>query len=135
MAPPGSALAWPPNCASATSASQRDWGYAGDYVRAMWAMLQQDQPADFVVATGVAHTVRDVCEVAFARVGLDYSAHVVADPAFYRPAEVDHLLGDASLARSVLGWEPRVDFRGLVEMMVDADVARLSSAKASSGPD
>jgi GDPmannose 4,6-dehydratase len=107
--------------------AQRDWGYAGDYVRAMWAMLQQDEPSDFVVATGVAHSVRELCEVAFKRVGLDYERHVVGDPAFYRPAEVDHLLGDAGRARAVLGWAPEVDFRGLVEMMVDADVARLRS--------
>jgi len=107
--------------------AQRDWGYAGDYVRAMWAMLQQDEPSDFVVATGVAHSVRELCQLAFARVGLDYERHVVVDPSFYRPAEVDHLLGDASRARAMLGWAPEVDFRGLVEMMVDADVARLRS--------
>jgi len=107
--------------------AQRDWGYAGDYVRAIWAMLQQDEPSDFVVATGVAHSVRELCEVAFARVGLDYERHVVVDQEYLRPAEVDHLLGDASRARAILGWAPEVDFRGLVEMMVDADVARLRS--------
>jgi GDPmannose 4,6-dehydratase len=110
--------------------AQRDWGYAGDYVRAMWAMLQQREPSDFVVATGVAHSVRELCEVAFERVGLDYERHVVDDPGFYRPAEVDHLLGDASRARAILGWTPEVDFRGLVEMMVDADVARLRGGLA-----
>jgi len=111
--------------------AQRDWGYAGDYVRAMWAMLQQEEPSDFVVATGVAHSVRELCSLAFARVGLDYERHVVVDHAFYRPAEVDHLLGDAGRARSVLGWAPEVDFRALVEMMVDADVARLRTGIAS----
>jgi GDPmannose 4,6-dehydratase len=114
--------------------AQRDWGYAGDYVRAMWAMLQQDEPSDFVVATGVAHSVRELCEVAFERVGLDYERHVVDDPGFYRPAEVDHLLGDAARARAVLGWAPDVDFRRLVEMMVDADVARLRSGITSPVP-
>jgi len=114
--------------------AQRDWGYAGDYVRAMWAMLQQREPSDFVVATGVAHSVRELCEVAFERVGLDYERHVVDDPGFYRPAEVDHLLGDAGRARAVLGWVPEVDFRGLVEMMVDADVARLRSGITSPVP-
>jgi GDPmannose 4,6-dehydratase len=107
--------------------AHRDWGYAGDYVRAIWAMLQQDEPSDFVVATGVAHSVRELCEAAFGRVGLDYERHVVLDPAYNRPAEVDHLIGDASRARSILGWAPEVDFRGLVEMMVDSDLARLRS--------
>jgi GDPmannose 4,6-dehydratase len=114
--------------------AQRDWGYAGDYVRAMWAMLQQDEPSDFVVATGVAHSVRDLCQIVFERVGLDYERHVVDDPGFYRPAEVDHLLGDAARARAVLGWAPDVDFRRLVEMMVDADVARLRSGITSPVP-
>jgi len=107
--------------------AHRDWGYAGDYVRAIWAMLQLDEPSDFVVATGVAHSVRELCEVAFGRVGLDYERHVVIDPTYNRPAEVDHLIGDASRARSILGWAPDVDFRGLVEMMVDSDLARLRS--------
>jgi GDPmannose 4,6-dehydratase len=107
--------------------AERDWGYAGDYVEAMWLMLQQPEPSDFVVASGIAHSVRDVCEIAFRRVGLDYRDHVVVDPAFFRPAEVDHLLGDPTRARTVLGWEPKVDFQGLVEMMVDADLARLRS--------
>ncbi len=107
--------------------AERDWGFAGDYVRAMWAMLQQAEPTDFVVATGVAHSVREVCEVAFGRLGLDYQRYLVIDPELYRPAEVDHLLGDASRARSILGWTPEVDFQALIEMMVDADLARLQA--------
>jgi GDPmannose 4,6-dehydratase len=107
--------------------AHRDWGFAGDYVRAMWMMLQQDQPDDYVVATGVAHSVRDLVEIAFARVGLDWRKHVTQDPKLIRPAEVDHLIGDASKARAALGWAPTVDFKGLVEMMVDADLARLRS--------
>jgi GDPmannose 4,6-dehydratase len=107
--------------------AQRDWGYAGDYMRAVWAMLQQEQPSDFVVATGIAHSVRELCQVAFERVGLDYERHVIADPGLYRPAEVDHLLGDASRAQAVLGWTPEVSFQELIEMMVDADLARLRS--------
>jgi GDPmannose 4,6-dehydratase len=104
----------------------RDWGFAGDYVKAMWLMLQQDSPDDYVVATGVAHSVRDLVQEAFAHVGLDWQKYVKVDPRFLRPAEVDHLIGDASKARKVLGWEPSVDFRGLVGMMVDADIERLS---------
>jgi GDPmannose 4,6-dehydratase len=104
--------------------AERDWGFAGDYVRAMWLMLQQPEPGDYVVATGVAHSVREMCEIAFRRVGLDYREHVKANPAFNRPAEVDHLRGDATRARTVLGWEPSVDFEALITMMVDADVAR-----------
>ena len=107
--------------------AQRDWGYAGDYVRAMWAMLQQDEPSDFVVATGVAHSVRELCRIAFERVGLDYQRYVLVDREFYRPAEVDRLLGDASHIRAVLGWSPEVDFHGLIDMMVDADLARLKA--------
>jgi GDPmannose 4,6-dehydratase len=107
--------------------ARRDWGFAGDYVRAMWLMLQQDRAEDFVVATGESHSVRDLVETAFSHVGLDWQQHVRVDPAFLRPAEVDHLIGDAAKARRVLGWEPRVDFRGLVRMMVDADIARLSA--------
>jgi GDPmannose 4,6-dehydratase len=106
--------------------AERDWGFAGDYVRAMWMMLQQDGPEDFVVASGTAHSVRDLCEIAFRRVGLDYQDHVVVDPTLFRPAEVDHLRGDASRAREILGWAPDVDFAGLVEMMVDADMDRLA---------
>jgi GDPmannose 4,6-dehydratase len=106
--------------------AKRDWGFAGDYVEAMWLMLQQDSPDDFVIATGETHTVREFCELAFGRVGLDYQQYVKVDERFIRPAEVDLLLGDPSKAKNVLGWEPRVSFQGLVEMMVDADMARLS---------
>ena len=108
--------------------AQRDWGFAGDYVRAMWLMLQQDQPDDYVISTGISHSVKELVEISFARVGLDWQKHVVLDPAFLRPAEVDHLLGDCSKAKRVLKWEPKVDFKQLIEMMVDADVARLSVA-------
>jgi GDPmannose 4,6-dehydratase len=108
--------------------AQRDWGYAGDYVRAMWQMLQQDQPDDYVIATGISHSVRELVEIAFARAGLDWQKFVKVDPALLRPAEVDHLLGDASKARKALGWKPQVDFKQLVEMMVDADIERLSAA-------
>jgi GDPmannose 4,6-dehydratase len=102
--------------------AQRDWGFAGDYVEAMWLMLQQPTPDDYVIATGETHSVRELCEVAFARVGLDWSQHVVVDKTHVRPAEVDYLIGDAGKARRVLGWAPKVSFRNLVEMMVDADV-------------
>ena len=105
--------------------AKRDWGFAGDYVRAMWLMLQADKPDDYVIATGATHTVRELCEVAFGHAGLDWQAHVTIDPRFIRPAEVDLLLGDATKARGALGWTPEVDFRGLVAMMVDADLARL----------
>ncbi len=105
--------------------SCRDWGFAGDYVRAMWLMLQQETPGDFVIATGVAHSVREFCEVAFGHLGLDYTRYVRQDPRFMRPAEVDHLIGDATKARAVLNWKPDVDFASLVRMMVDADLARL----------
>jgi GDPmannose 4,6-dehydratase len=108
--------------------AHRDWGFAGDYVNAMWLMLQQDQPEDYVVATGVSHSVRDLVELAFAHAGLDWTKHVYLDPALRRPAEVDHLLGDASRARNELGWEPTVGFEQLVAMMVDADLARVRSA-------
>jgi GDPmannose 4,6-dehydratase len=108
--------------------AQRDWGFAGDYVRAMWLMLQQDQPDDYVIATGVCHSVRELVEIAFARVGLDWQKYVRVDPALLRPAEVDHLLGDSSKARNALGWSPQVEFRQLIEMMVDADLQRLSAA-------
>ena len=104
--------------------ARRDWGYAGDYVEAMWLMLQQSRPDDYVIATGETHTVRELCEIAFARVGLRWQEHVVVDPKFVRPAEVDLLQGDASKAKRVLGWQPRVSFRQLVEIMVDADMAR-----------
>src|SRR5437667_9982047 len=110
--------------------AHRDWGFAGDYVRAMWQMLQQPRPDDYVIATGVSHSVRDLIQIACARVGLDWQKHVRVDPALLRPAEVEHLLGDASKARKDLGWTPSVDFRQLVEMMVDADLARLGASSA-----
>jgi GDPmannose 4,6-dehydratase len=110
--------------------ANRDWGFAGDYVRAMWLMLQQDRPVDYVIATGKTHTVGELVEVAFAHAGLDWRKFVVQDPALVRPAEVDLLIGDASKARRELGWEPTVQFEPLVRMMVDADLARLSGAKA-----
>ena len=106
--------------------AERDWGYAGDYVEAMWRMLQQETPGDFVVATGIAHSVKDLLEAAFSHVQLDWQEHVVIDPAFIRPAEVAHLLGDSAKARATLGWEPKVDFEALVRMMVDADIDRLN---------
>ena len=106
----------------------RDWGFAGDYVRAMWMMLQQDQADDYVIATGVSHSVRQLVETAFNHVGLDWQKYVRVDPAFLRPAEVDHLIGDASKAKRVLGWEPSVSFEGLVAMMVDSDIATLSGS-------
>jgi GDPmannose 4,6-dehydratase len=105
--------------------ARRDWGFAGDYVRAMWLMLQQEKADDYVVATGKSHSVQQLVEVAFDRVGLDWKKYVVQDPAFFRPAEVDHLIGDASKATSLLGWTPNVSFEQLVEMMVDADLERL----------
>src|SRR6266849_5647317 len=111
--------------------AQRDWGFAGDYVRAMWLMLQRDRPEDYVIATGVSHSVRDLIEIAFSRVGLDWQKHVRVDPALLRPAEVDHLLGDASKARTDLGWTPVVTFKQLIEMMVDEDLKRLSSRYAA----
>ncbi|RPJ78667.1 MAG: NAD-dependent epimerase/dehydratase family protein, partial [Acidobacteria bacterium] len=107
----------------------RDWGFAGDYVRAMWMMLQQERADDYVVATGVAHSVRDLVEVAFGHVGLDWQEHVRIDQKLLRPAEVDHLIGDASKARRALGWQPTVDFDGLVKMMVEADLGRLGAGR------
>ena len=112
--------------------AKRDWGFAGDYVRAMWLMLQQDDPSDYVIATGVEHSVQAFVDIAFAHVGLDAAKHVVIDQEFMRPAEVDHLVGDATKARGELGWEPRVSFQQLVEMMVDADLERLSGEPESS---
>ena len=105
--------------------SQRDWGFAGDYVEAMWLMLQQDHPDNYVIGTGETHPVREFCEIAFSHVGLDYKEYVVQDEKFYRPAEVDLLISDPSKARNVLKWEPSVSFKELVTMMVDADMARL----------
>jgi GDPmannose 4,6-dehydratase len=113
--------------------AKRDWGFAGDYVEAMWLMLQQDAPDDFVVATGETHTVRDCCRVAFAHVGLDYEQFVRIDPQFLRPAEVELLRGDASKAEQHLGWKPRTSFEQLVQMMVDADLGRLAEAARRQG--
>ena len=109
--------------------ARRDWGFAGDYVRAMWLMLQQDRADDYVIATGKSHSVRELVEVAFSRAGLDWREHVRTDPALLRPAEVDHLIGDPAKAETALGWRPGVDFEGLVRMMVDADLERLSGAR------
>jgi GDPmannose 4,6-dehydratase len=107
--------------------AKRDWGFAGEYVVATWLMLQQDEPRDYVIATGVQHSVREFVEAAFEHVGLEPDPYVVVDPELIRPAEVDELVGDSSRARAELGWEPRVSFRELVAMMVDADVARLAA--------
>ena len=106
--------------------AQRDWGFAGDYVDAMWRMLQQDQPDDSVVSTDETHSVREFCEVAFGHVGLDWAEHVVIDERFFRPAEVDLLVGDATHARTVLGWQPRTSFAELVRMMVEADLDNVA---------
>jgi GDPmannose 4,6-dehydratase len=106
--------------------ARRDWGFAGDYVRAMWLMLQQDTPDDYVVATNEDHSVRELVEIAFSHAGLDWERYVKVDERFMRPAEVDHLIGNPEKARRVLGWEPTVDFPALVRMMVDADLKRLS---------
>ena len=106
---------------------KRDWGFAGDYVKAMWLMLQRDEPSDYVVATGENHSVREFVEIAFAHAGLDPERHVVTDPKLVRPAEVDHLVGDASRARRELGWAPQMSFRELVEMMVDYDLAAVGA--------
>lgn len=110
--------------------ARRDWGFAGDYVRAMWMMLQQDQPDDYVIATGVQHSVKEFLEQAFAHVGLDWRNYVVTDPDLLRPAEVEHLMGDASKAREKLGWEPKVSFHELVQMMVDADLKHYQAQRA-----
>jgi GDPmannose 4,6-dehydratase len=109
--------------------AKRDWGFAGDYVDAMWRMLQQPEPDDYVVATNETHTVRELVEIAFGRVGLDYQKYVHIDPAFVRPAEVDLLIGDYAKAKTKLGWEPTVRFKQLVEMMVDADLERLKAGQ------
>jgi GDPmannose 4,6-dehydratase len=104
--------------------SKRDWGFAGDYVEVMWLMMQYKEPEDFVIATGESHSIRELCEVAFSRVGLDYKDYVKKDPKFYRPAEVDILIGDASKARKLLKWEPKIKFKELIEMMVDSDLEK-----------
>jgi GDPmannose 4,6-dehydratase len=111
--------------------AQRDWGYAGDYVEAMWRMLQQDQPDDYVIATGVKHSVRQFVELAFSHVGLKYEQYVEVDRALFRPADVNTLRGDSTKARQKLGWQPKVAFDELVRMMVDADLARLASSASS----
>jgi GDPmannose 4,6-dehydratase len=109
--------------------ARRDWGFAGDYVQAMWRMLQKDKAIDYVVATGKTHTVGELVEVAFGHAGLDWREFIVQDPALVRPAEVDLLIGDASLARKELGWEPTVQFEQLIRMMLEADLVRLSGNK------
>jgi GDPmannose 4,6-dehydratase len=111
--------------------ARRDWGFAGDYVEAMWMMLQQPKPQDYVIATGVTRSVRELLEVAFAHMGLDYRDYVEVDPALLRPAEVQHLHGDCSKAARELGWKPKTSFEQLVKMMVDADLAALSSSVAT----
>ena len=113
--------------------ARRDWGFAGDYVRAMWLMLQQEKADDFVIATGVSRSVRELVESAFDYAGLDWKKYVRVDPAFLRPAEVDHLIGDSGKARRVLGWEPKVTFDQLIAMMVDADLDRLSARPVPAG--
>jgi GDPmannose 4,6-dehydratase len=113
--------------------ARRDWGYAGDYVEAMWRMLQRDTPRDYVVGSGETHSVRELVELAFVHVGLDYRKYVVSDPKYYRPAEVDVLLADPSKARRELGWAPKVGFAELVTMMVDADLERLGAAAPLAG--
>jgi GDPmannose 4,6-dehydratase len=109
----------------------RDWGFAGDYVRAMWLMLQQDEPDDYVIATNQAHSVKQLVEIAFEHAGLDWQKHVVTDPRFLRPAEVDHLIGNPAKAKAKLGWKPEVDFQKLVKMMVDADIALAKTGQLS----
>jgi GDPmannose 4,6-dehydratase len=109
--------------------AHRDWGFAGDYVQAMWLMLQQERADDYVIATGESHSVRELVEIAFGHVGLNFEQYVRTDPALLRPAEVDHLIGDPSKAHATLGWRPKVDFKALVTMMVDADLSRVAEAK------
>src|SRR5438876_6491956 len=111
--------------------ASRDWGFAGDYVKAMWLMLQQPRPDDYVVATGMSHSVRDLVQVAFGHAGLDWRKHVTLDPRLIRPAEVEHLIGDSTRARTQLSWQPSVDFTGLVKMMVDADLGRVAATPRS----
>jgi GDPmannose 4,6-dehydratase len=114
--------------------ARRDWGFAGDYVEAMWMMLQQDQPDDYVIATGESHSVREVLDISFGTLGMDWKAHVEIDPRYYRPTEVDHLLGDASKAREKLGWKPKVRFQELIEMMVRSDEADVRASLAGRAP-
>jgi GDPmannose 4,6-dehydratase len=113
--------------------AKRDWGFAGDYVRAMWMMLQQPQADDYVIATGLSHSVRDLVEVAFRHAGLEWQQYVRTDRALLRPAEVDHLIGDATKAKRVFGWQPKVTFEALIQMMVDEDIKRLSAQPRSAG--
>jgi GDPmannose 4,6-dehydratase len=108
--------------------AQRDWGFAGDYVQAMWLMLQQEKPDDYVISTGISHSVRNLVEVAFGHAGLDWRQYVSLDPKMIRPAEVEHLIGDSTKARTQLGWQPSVDFASLIKMMVDADLERVAAA-------
>jgi GDPmannose 4,6-dehydratase len=108
--------------------AHRDWGFAGDYVKAMWLMLQQDRPDDYVIATGISHSVRNLVEAAFGHVGLEWQRHVLIDEKLLRPAEVEHLIGDCTKAKTKLGWQPSVDFGGLVRMMVDADLERAAAS-------
>jgi GDPmannose 4,6-dehydratase len=105
----------------------RDWGYAKEYVEAMWLMLQNDQPKDYVIGTNTTHTVRDVCKVAFKHIGLNWKDHVVTDKRFYRPTEITEIKGDYSLAKKELGWEPKTSFEDLIKMMVDADLKRFEN--------
>jgi GDPmannose 4,6-dehydratase len=112
--------------------AKRDWGYAKEYVEAMWLMLQQDQPDDYVIATGETHSVQEFVESSFSSVGLDWEKYVEIDPKYYRPAEVDMLVGDASKAKRLLGWEPATTFKGLVSLMVDADMAEVGGAQTHS---
>jgi GDPmannose 4,6-dehydratase len=115
--------------------AKRDWGFAGDYVKGMWLMLQQDEPDDYVLATGETHSVRELLDVAFARAELDWNRYVEIDPRYFRPAEVDLLLGDASKAKKKLGWEPKVGFRDLIERMVDADLELVRRRIHGTGPE
>ena len=117
------------NCAWAISKSRRDWGYAPDYVKGMWLMLQQENPVDYVLATGETHEIGEFVRLAFEHVGLDWQKYVVIDPKYYRPAEVDLLVGDCTKARDELGWEHSVSFEELVRLMVDADLAMLEETE------
>jgi GDPmannose 4,6-dehydratase len=114
--------------------ARRDWGFAGDYVEAMWAMLQQEKPDDYVIATGESHSVRELCEVAFGELDLDWKKYVEIDPRYFRPTEVDHLHGNAEKARQAFGWKPKVTFRQLIQMMVRADEEDVRSSLAGRAP-
>ena len=113
--------------------AKRDWGFAGDYVKAMWMMLQQPKADDYVIASGISHSVQNLVQVAFEHAGLEWRKYVRTDPALLRPAEVDHLIGDASKAKRVLGWQPKVSFESLIHMMVDEDIKRISTRPRSEG--